>query len=217
MREPPNQPSPNRRLRIFLCHSSGDKEIVRDLYSRLHADGFHPWIDEKDLFPGDKWEKAIPDAVRACDVIVICLSRNSVTKDGYVQKEIAIALDIEEEKPEGTIFIIPVRIDQVEVPNRLGKWQWADLFHQDGYGRLVHALKVRARAVGIYEDHILVPEGQKRRTFATHSRIIRYSALFAIALLLTTMVIMVKGSLTKQNQYRDTINIVERKANMGEV
>ena len=29
-------------LRIFLCHSSGDKPAVRNLYQRLSSDGFDP-------------------------------------------------------------------------------------------------------------------------------------------------------------------------------
>ena len=32
----------NRPLRVFLCHSSHDKPIVRDLFRRLDAEG---WID----------------------------------------------------------------------------------------------------------------------------------------------------------------------------
>jgi hypothetical protein len=41
-----------RQLRVFLCHSSGDKPKVRDLYRRLQQDGFAPWLDEEDLVPG---------------------------------------------------------------------------------------------------------------------------------------------------------------------
>src|SRR5690349_20632046 len=33
-----------RRLKVFLCHSSGDKERLRELYHRLKADGFDPWL-----------------------------------------------------------------------------------------------------------------------------------------------------------------------------
>jgi hypothetical protein len=41
--------------RIFLCHASEDKVQVRDVYQRLAAlQGFEPWLDEEDLFPGHR-------------------------------------------------------------------------------------------------------------------------------------------------------------------
>jgi len=97
----PEQIVSKRRLRVFLCHSSGDKPAVRDLYRRLRADGFAPWLDEEELLPGQDWQQEIPAAVRACDVVIICLSQKSVTKEGYLQREIREALYVAEEKPEG--------------------------------------------------------------------------------------------------------------------
>jgi len=144
----PEQTMPNCQLRVFLCHSSGDKPAVRDLYRRLKADGFAPWLDEEELLPGQDWQQEIPAAVRACDVVVICLSQKSVTKEGYLQREIREALYVAEENPEGTIFVIPVKLEEVEVPKRLAQWQWANLFQEGGYRRLVRALEVRASTIG---------------------------------------------------------------------
>jgi len=72
----------------------------------------------------------------------------SVTKEGYLQKEIREPLFVAGEKPEGTIFVIPVKLEEVEVPKRLMQWQWAKLFEEGGYQRLVRALNVRASAIG---------------------------------------------------------------------
>ena len=51
------------------------------------------------------------------------------------------------EKPEDTIFIIPARLEECEVPNRLSKYQWVDLYVDDGYGKLSRALDTRLRQV----------------------------------------------------------------------
>ncbi len=48
-------------IRAFLCHSSGDKVAVRDLYLRLKADGFLPWLDEENLIAGQDWEYEIKE------------------------------------------------------------------------------------------------------------------------------------------------------------
>ena len=138
-----------RKLKVFLCHSSGDKPAVRDLYTRLQADGFDPWLDEEDILPGQDWRREIPKAVRSAEAIIVCLSHASITKAGYVQKEIVDALDVADQKPEGTIFIIPLRLEDCEIPERLSRWQMGHLFAERGYERLVQALKIRADALGI--------------------------------------------------------------------
>jgi CheY-like chemotaxis protein len=131
-------------LRVFLCHSSTDKATVRELHQRLSDDGFVPWLDEKNLLPGQEWEQEIRNEVRKTDVVLVCLSRNAVQKSGFIQKEIRYALDVADEQPPETIFIIPARLEECEVPERLRRWQWVDIFEPNGYGRLLSALKKRA-------------------------------------------------------------------------
>ena len=137
-----------RPLKVFLCHASGDKPSVRDLYKRLLAEGVNPWLDKEKLLPGQDWRLEIPKAVRDVDVVVVCLSKKSITKEGYVQKEIKFALDIAEEKPEGTIFLIPARLEDCTVPDRLSRWHWVDLYEDNGFIMLLRSLKLRADAVG---------------------------------------------------------------------
>ena len=137
-----------RPLKVFLCHASGDKPLVRELYKRLIAEGVDAWLDQEKLLPGQDWRVEIPRAVREADVVVICLSNKSITKEGYVQKEIKFALDSAEEKPQDTIFLIPARLEDCVVPERLGRWQWVDLFEENGFIRLARSLKLRADAVG---------------------------------------------------------------------
>jgi hypothetical protein len=134
-------------LRVFLCHSNRDKPAVRILYRRLLVDGLSPWLDEEDLLPGQKWDAEIPKAVRSSDAVIICLSHGSTNKRGYVQKEIRYALDIAAEQPEDMIFLIPLRLEECNVPSSLSKIQWVDFFEDRGYERLMLALKARARSL----------------------------------------------------------------------
>jgi len=127
-------------LKIFLCHSSGDKEDVRRLRTQLLSAGFQPWLDEEDILPGQDWDREIRRAIRASDLVLVCLSRASVTKTGYVQKEIGLVLDFADHQPEGTIYVIPARLEDCEVPERLQRWHRVDLFTEDGYGRLLRSL-----------------------------------------------------------------------------
>jgi len=90
----------------------------------------------------------IRKAVRAADIVAICLSHRSITKAGYVQKEIGFALEVSEDQPEGAVYIIPVKLEECSIPESLSKWQWVSLFEEAGYERLLRALRARAGALG---------------------------------------------------------------------
>ncbi len=153
-----------RPLRVFLCHASQDKPAVRKLHRYLKQRGVQPWLDELDLLPGENWEVEIPNAIFSSDVILVCLSKNSVDKEGYVQKEISFALDKAMEKPEGTIFVVPVKLEDCDVPKRLNRFQWVDLFRPDGNKRLM--LGLQKRAIGLGADVSPVILDDTRRTLA---------------------------------------------------
>ena len=145
--------STTRPLRVFICHSSNDKPVVRELYQKLRAETWiQPWLDEEELYPGQDWNFEIEKAVEAADVILVCLSKGSTTKEGYVQREIRIALDYADYKPEGTLYVIPVRLEECDPPRRLRVWQYADYFEgqrERGLQRLLVSLKRRADALGL--------------------------------------------------------------------
>jgi serine/threonine protein kinase len=135
------QSTPAQQVRIFLCHSSSDKLAVRQLYGRLRAINVLPWLDERDILPGQDWDFEIRRAIRASQAILVCLSQSSITKRGYVQREIKNALDIADEQPEGATFLIPLRLEECEVPDRLRRWQWVDMFQQNGFEQLARTLR----------------------------------------------------------------------------
>ena len=143
----------NRPLRVFLCHSSNDKPAVRELYQKLRAEPWiQPWLDEEELYPGQDWNMEIEKAVEAADAIIVCLTKNSINKEGYVQRELRIVLDFADYKPEGTLYIIPVRLEECEPPRRLRPWQYADYFEgqrERGLQRLLVSLKSRANSLGL--------------------------------------------------------------------
>lgn len=95
------------------------KPIVQGLFERLKADGFDPWPDSEFLLPGMDWDLEIQQAIRASDAVIVCLSEISVTKEGYVQKEIKFAQDILKEKPDGTIFLLLVQLEDCKIPYSL--------------------------------------------------------------------------------------------------
>jgi len=136
-----------RSLKVFLCYSKDDKPKVRELYYRLTADGFDAWLNDEKLMPGQDWDLEIRREVKESDAVIVCLSNSSITKSGYVQKEIRLALDIADEQPEGEIFIIPLRLEECIVPDRLKHLHWVDLFLTKSYEKLKHSLEFREKSL----------------------------------------------------------------------
>jgi len=130
------------KAQIFLSYASEDEEKVDQLYQQLSAAGFKPWMDKKDILPGERWKSSIPRAIRQSDFFLACLSKQSVSKRGFLQREIKDALDLWQEKLEDDIYLIPVRLEDCPVPESLCDFQWVDLFEQHGWTRLVEAIQV---------------------------------------------------------------------------
>jgi len=141
----------DRKLRVFLCHASQDKPAVRELYQRLKNEGWiDPWLDEEKLTFGQHWTTVIEDALRAADIVIIFLSHNSVHKEGFVQRELNYAWEISLEKPHHVIFLIPFRLDDIEIPRYLASRQWGDYYgvrKENTYQILLRSLKLRYQQV----------------------------------------------------------------------
>ncbi len=135
-------------IQIFLAHASEDKPAVLALYNRLKQAGYKPWLDKKDLIPGQIWRDEIPKAIKASQIFLACLSGKSANKQGYIQRELRIALDTLGEMLPGTIFFIPMRLEECEIPDlrlaevglNLRDIHRLDYWEEDGFEQLERAI-----------------------------------------------------------------------------
>lgn len=132
---------------IFLAHASEDKVFVRRFYQILRENGLKPWLDEVNLEPGVRWEEQIKEAIKNAGFFIAFISKTSVNKSGYIQKELRMALNELEQKPPGKIYFIPALIDDVELPNisvgtiNLRDYQAARISDDVGCQKLIDYLK----------------------------------------------------------------------------
>ena len=130
------------QAKVFLSYASEDAPAVEELHSRLIKEGHRPWMDTQDILPGQVWRQAISKSIRSSDIFLACLSRRSVNKRGLLQKELREALEVWDERPHGDIFLIPVKLEECDVPEPLQAFQWLDLAQETAWSRLLRALEL---------------------------------------------------------------------------
>ncbi len=134
--------------RLFLSYARLDAERVGELYRKLSAAGYTPWMDEKDILPGENFRLAIERAIEETDYFLACLSANSVDRRGFIQREIKQALDLWQEKLPDDIYLIPVKLEACELPYSLRGFQAVDLFETDGWSKLLRSIQDGLRRRG---------------------------------------------------------------------
>ncbi len=127
--------------RIFLSYGRPDNSQVEELYELLVEKGFSPWMDSKNLLPGERWKLAITDQIEKCDFFLACISPRSVDRRGILQEELRTALELSRQKLNTDIFLIPIRLENCDIPKELAQFQYVDLFQNDGFQKLVKAIR----------------------------------------------------------------------------
>ncbi len=136
-------------LRVFLSYSQKDEELVAELYRRLCDDGIEPWIAKKQLLPGQDRNQKILNAVNNSHIFIACLSKKAISENGLMQRQIRNALEAAQEIPLGSIFVIPLRLEECDIPDVLSNLQEIDYFREEGYDKLIRSFKHRARELGL--------------------------------------------------------------------
>ena len=132
--------------RVFVAYVEEDLSFAKKLYRAFEANGFLPWLDKKTLVPGQNWPRAIESAIQTSDIFVACFSRRATSKRGSFHSELRYALFCAAKVPLDEIFLIPLRLDDCVVPNRISKQiQYLDLFPdwQAGVTRLIAVIKAQ--------------------------------------------------------------------------
>ena len=108
---------------LFISYSWNDKYLVNCLCANLLAENYNVWIDNLLMKPGEIVSEKIYSGIESCDFFLAIVSKDSV-KSGWCMNEIAAALT--REKTEQRVLIIPILIDDADIPPQL-----ADRVHID--------------------------------------------------------------------------------------
>lgn len=124
--------------------------MAEKFYSDLKSEGIAPWLAPHDIVPGENYKTKIAEVIKDSTHFLALFSSKSVSKRGFIQRELAIALEVLEECPEGDIFIIPVRLDDCKPRHKkLKDIQWVDIFpsYEQGFNKILKAMGISEKEV----------------------------------------------------------------------
>jgi hypothetical protein len=123
----------------FLSYAREDAKAVDRIQERLHNEGVTVWRDINDLWPGQDWKTEIRKAItRGTLAFIAFFSQAAVRRTkSHMREELLLAVDEFRARPPGRPWLIPVRLEDCELPDldlgmgrTLDSIQRVDLFGQ---------------------------------------------------------------------------------------
>lgn len=117
--------------KVFVSHASEDKQrFVVKFAQRLRENGVDAWLDQWEMRPGDSLvDKIFEQGLKQAQAVVIVVSAASVHKP-WVREE--LNLSVVKRISQG-LKLIPVVIDQCEVPEALQSTIWQRIDDLENY------------------------------------------------------------------------------------
>ncbi|SES25585.1 TIR domain-containing protein [Vreelandella subterranea] len=148
--------------KVFVSHASEDKErFVLGFAEKLRQNGVDAWLDKWEMLPGDSLvEKIFEEGLKEAQAVIVVLSSYSISKP-WVKEELNTSIV---NKISNGTKIIPVVIDQCDIPESLKSTVWERVQdtnnYQDNLDRIIasvfgHSTKPSLGSPPSYTQHAL--------------------------------------------------------------
>lgn len=133
--------------RVFVSHASEDKErFVNRFAVKLRENGVDAWLDKWEMLPGDSLvDKIFEEGLKGAQAVIVVLSHVSVAKP-WVREELNSAFV---KRLNTGSKLIPVVIDDCEVPEALRTTLWQRIDDLDSYQECFD--RILAAVYGTYD------------------------------------------------------------------
>lgn len=139
--------STTKGKKIFISHSSIDKQFARWISVDLKNAGYRIWFDEWDIKVGDSIPRKIGHGLDECDYVAVVLSKHAV-ESRWVENE--WHTKYWDEIENNRVMVLPLIKEDCVIPSLLKTKKYAD-FRSDytqGLEDLMHALANLETSIG---------------------------------------------------------------------
>jgi hypothetical protein len=137
---------------VFFSYARADAAAVDRIANDLRSQGVELWIDRDNIVAGEEWLPQIEAAISQAEFMLVFISEASL-QNQWVQREYEAAF--QNQSKAGGTRLIPVLLEQVQLPSFLSKIQYVDFTRSyfEGITKLLRTLEVIP--VGPRPDEVL--------------------------------------------------------------
>lgn len=126
---------------VFLCHNSEDKVEIRQVADELSSRGLKPWLDEREIRPGQQWQVALEEQMLTIKTAAVFVGESGISP--WQRMEIRTLID---QFVKRGCPIIPVILssatERPDLPIFLQNFHWVDFRknHPNAYEQLISGI-----------------------------------------------------------------------------
>ncbi|MFQ9978074.1 TIR domain-containing protein [Clostridium cadaveris] len=124
--------------KVYLSYSFKDKRIADNITYSLMKEDIRCSDDIFEIDSENQFQKTVKDVISACSYLIILLSPNSI-KSRWIQYELNFALTRDLKARD--ITILPVLIEDCDIPSFLKEYQIFDLRNQNNIDGLIEQIR----------------------------------------------------------------------------
>ena len=112
-----------RQPQVFVSYASTDSTAARAIINGLRSRGLSVWLDVYEVRPGENIGEVIRAAISASAYFLLLLSKESVSSLGTAHESETILKELQSRD----VTVLPILLEDVEVPSSLALYQWFDM------------------------------------------------------------------------------------------
>ena len=180
---------------VFLSYNRNDRRVVHRLARELEGRGLRVWLDEAQLFPGDRWQEKLGDALGKAQAVAVLIGEGGFGR--WHKQEADVAL---QEECQRRARIIPVLLPGVpkefRLPRFLQTFTSSDLrsgFDSCSLDNLVRGIKVHDKSFHVECSSSLPTRMPKKAVWGSAASIVALLGLVFAVLALRSSYAVVAG------------------------
>ncbi len=133
-------------IKVFLSHSSKDKNIVDKIFNEVQKNEIRAWYDKYEIKPGDSITDKINEGLENSDIGIICISKNFLNSStGWPKSELNYFIQRRMRSNKNDFICINLDVPHEELPPLVQDYRYIDINQEDGLEILINTLNHRKR------------------------------------------------------------------------
>lgn len=133
------KPVIEKKKKVFLSHSSKDKNIVDSYFNELQKSEMKAWYDKEEIIAGDSITSKVSEGLKECELGIIFLSKNFLSKkSGWTEAECNYFINCRMKKNK-SLIVVNLGVELDDIPPLLQDYKYIENSDDSALQELVQA------------------------------------------------------------------------------